>query len=106
MGIRTILARLEVARSGEEVRFDPGSVRVVCAGAGPKKLRPSHCVIMAALAEVVAQVMENEKHGDSEDTHSSPIQRLKLANAAPRRSSAGYTSTPGSPAARTGPPNS
>jgi len=61
---------------------------------------------MAALAEVAAQVMENEKHGGSEDTHSSPIQSLKLTTAAPRRSSAGYTSAPGSPAARTGPPNS
>lgn len=61
---------------------------------------------MAALAEVVGQVMENEKHGDSEDTHSSPIQRLKLTNAPPRRPSATYTSAPGSPAARTGPPNS
>jgi phospholipase D1/2 len=62
---------------------------------------------MAALADVVGQVMENEKHGGSEeDTHSSPVQRLKLTNAAPRRSGASYNSASGSPAARTGPPNS
>jgi phospholipase D1/2 len=58
---------------------------------------------MAALAEVARQVMESEKHGSGEDTHSSS---MKLTTAAPRRSSAGYVSAPGSPAARTGPPNS
>ena len=61
---------------------------------------------MATLAEVAGQVMENEKRGNSEDMHSSPMQRLTLTNTAPRRSSAGYISAPGSPAARTGPPNS
>ena len=63
---------------------------------------------MAALAEIVEQVMENENHGGSDDTHPSPKQRLRLANPAPatRRPSAGYISAPGSPAARTGPPNS
>jgi phospholipase D1/2 len=61
---------------------------------------------MAGLAEVVEQVMENEKHGSSEDTHSNTNQRLKLANPTTRRRSVGYTSAPGSPAARTGPPSS
>lgn len=61
---------------------------------------------MTTLAEVSEQVMENEKHDGSEDTHSSPTQRLKLTNTATRRPSVGYTSAPGSPAARTGPPNS
>jgi phospholipase D1/2 len=64
---------------------------------------------MAALAEVVEQVMENEKHSDNEDTHSSPKMRLKLASIPQaRKPSVGYTSAPapGSPAARTGPPNS
>ena len=63
---------------------------------------------MAALGEVAGQVMENEKHGGSDDAHSSPRQRLKLklTTPAPRTSSAGYISAPGSPAARTGPPNS
>ena len=61
---------------------------------------------MATLAEVAEQVTENEKHGGSEDTHPSPTQRPKLANTATRRPSASFTSAPGSPAARTGPPNS
>jgi len=62
---------------------------------------------MATLTEVAEQVMENEKYGASEDTHSRPMQRLKpITNPAPRRSSTSYASTPGSPAARTGPPNS
>ena len=63
-------------------------------------------VIMATLAEVAERIMENEKHGDSEDTHLNPTQPIKLTNVATRRPSAGYTSAPGSPAARTGPPNS
>jgi len=93
--IRTKLAR---PGGGQQVSIDPTCFEL--------KLGLSHCVIMAALAEVAEQIMENEKHGGNEDTHSSPAQRLKLTTPATRKPSTGYTSASGTPAARTGPPNS